>query len=324
MTRSWLMVCIAAAMVAASSCQDVRAQTYPVGTITFVVPYAAGGSADIVARLVGTKLQERLGRPVVVENRPGGSEMVATEAVARSNPDGLTIAILSNAIAINETLVPNRRYDLARDLAPVARIIELPFAIMVHPSVPANSIKELVTYAKANPGQLNYGHLGPGSPHFFTMEWFKRTAGIDILPVPYRGAAPAYAALVAGEVQVIASGLGAATPFLEAGQARALAALSQRRPASLPGLPTIAEAGYPDFNLRSWMGIFVKSGTPKEIVDVLQTEILAAIDSGDVKDRLQKLGLDPSPMKSQEFKNFIQGEIDNWQTIVTATGPKAQ
>jgi tripartite-type tricarboxylate transporter receptor subunit TctC len=324
MTRSWLMVCIAAAMVAASSCQDVRAQTYPAGSITFVVPYAAGGSADIVARLVGTKLQERLGRPVVVENRPGGSEMVATEAVARSNPDGLTIAILSNAIAINETLVPNRRYDLARDLAPVARVIELPFAIMVHPSVPANSIKDLVTYAKANPGQLNYGHLGPGSPHFFTMEWFKRTAGIDIVPVPYRGAAPAYAALVAGEVQVIASGLGAATPFLEAGQARALAALSQQRPASLPGLPTIAEAGYPDFNLRSWMGIFVKSGTPKELVDVLQTEILAAIDSGDVKDRLQKLGLDPSPMKSQEFTNFIQGEIGNWQTIVTATGSKAQ
>lgn len=318
------MVWIAAAMVAASSCQDVRAQTYPTGTITFVVPYAAGGSADIVARLVGTKLQERLGRPVVVDNRPGGSEMVATEAVARSNPDGLTIAILSNAIAINETLVPNRRYDLARDLAPVARVIELPFAIMVHPSVPANSIKDLVTYAKANPGQLNYGHLGPGSPHFFTMEWFKRTAGIDIVPVPYRGAAPAYAALVAGEVQVIASGLGAATPFLEAGQARALAALSQQRPASLPGLPTIAEAGYPDFNLRSWMGIFVKSGTPKELVDMLQTEILAAIDSGDVKDRLQKLGLDPSPMKRQEFTNFIQGEIGNWQTIVTATGSKAQ
>lgn len=299
-------------------------QKYPSGAITFIVPYAAGGSADIAARLIGVRLQESLGRSVVVENRPGGSEVVATEAVARSDPDGLTIAILSNAIAINETLVANRRYDLAREIAPVARIIELPFALMVHPSVPANSVRELVDYAKANPGKLNYGHLGPGSPHFFTMEWFKRTAGIDLLAVPYRGAAPAYAALIAGEVQVIASGLGAATPLLEAKQAIAIAALSEKRPASRPDLPTIAEAGYPNFNLRSWMGIFVRSGTPKAISDKLELEILAAIDNADVKDRLQKLGLEPSPMKAQEFSNFILTEIANWETIVKATGVKTE
>jgi tripartite-type tricarboxylate transporter receptor subunit TctC len=181
-----------------------------------------------------------------------------------------------------------------------------------------------VAHAKANPGKLNYGHLGPGSPHFFTMEWFKRTAGIDILAVPYRGAAPAYAALVAGEVQVIASGLGGATPFLEAKQAKALAALSQRRPATLPDLPTIAEAGYPDFNLRSWMGIFVRTGTPQDIMDKLEAEILLAMDSADIKERLGKLGLDPSPMKSREFAKFIPDEIANWRSIVTATGAKAE
>ena len=191
--------------------------------------------------------------------------MIVTEALARSAPDGHTIAILSNAIAINETLVPNRRFDLEKDITPIARVIELPFALMVHPSVPAKTLGEFVAYAKANPGKLNYGHLGPGSPHFFTMEWLKRNAGLDIMAVPYKGAAPAYAALVAGEVQVVASGLGAATPFLDAKQAIALAAFSAKRPASQPQLATIAEAGFTNFNLGSWMGIFVRSGTPIEI-----------------------------------------------------------
>lgn len=294
------------------------------GTITFLVPYAPGGSADIVARLIGAKLQEKLGRSVVIENRPGGSELIATEAIARSNPDGSTIAILSNAIAINETLVPNRRYDLAQDVMPLARVIELPFAIMVHPSVKANSVQDLVALAKASPGKLNYGHLGPGSPHYFTMEWFKRTAGVDILPVPYRGAAPAYSALVAGEVQVIASGLGAATPFLEAGQAKALAALSLKRPASFPNLPTIAEAGYPNFNLISWMAVFVRTGTPKDIAVKLENEILGTMESPDIREKLMKLGLEPAPLKGAEFNKFFANEIANWRAIVEATGSKQQ
>jgi tripartite-type tricarboxylate transporter receptor subunit TctC len=304
------------------ACLPSVGQSQSGGTITFLVPYAAGGSADIVARLIGAKLQEKLGRSVVVENRPGGSELVATEALARSNPDGSTIAILSNAIAINETLVPNRRYDLAHDIAPLARVIELPFAIMVHPSVKADSIQDLVALAKANPGKLNYGHLGPGSPHYFTMEWFKRTAGIDILPVPYRGAAPAYSALVAGEVQVIASGLGAATPFLEAGQAKALAALSLKRPASFPNLPTIAEAGYPNFNLISWMAIFIRSGTPTDITARLENEILDAMESPDIRERLTRLGLEPAPLKGTEFTKFFANEIANWRSIVQTTGSR--
>jgi tripartite-type tricarboxylate transporter receptor subunit TctC len=318
---AWIGGAIALALLCGS---DAKSQGVPTGTITMLVPYAAGGSADVLARLIAAKLQERLARSVVVENRPGGSEMLVTEAVARSHPDGHTIAIISNSLAINETLVANRRYDLARDIAPVARIIELPFAIMIHPSLPANSIAELVALAKASPGKLNYGHLGPGSPHFFTMEWFKRTAGIDILPVPYRGAAPAYTALVAGEVQVIASGLGGATPFLQAGQAKALAALSSKRPPSLPNLPTIAEAGYPNFNLHSWMGVFVKAGTPNEIIDRIEAEVLRAVESADVTERLTRLGLEPAPMARSAFAPFIEGEIANWREIVKATGAKVE
>lgn len=314
-----LRALLAAAFAVLVSQPNAVAQSYPSGSITFLVPYAPGGSADIVARLIGQKLQDRLGRPVVIDNRPGGSEMIVTEALARSAPDGHTIAILSNAIAINETLVPSRRFDLEKDLSPVARVIELPFALMVHPSVPVRNVGDFVAYAKANPGKLNYGHLGPGSPHFFTMEWLKRNAGLDILAVPYKGAAPAYAALVAGEVQVIASGLGAATPFLEAKQAIALAAFSSKRPSSQPDLPTIAEAGFTNFNLRSWMGIFVRNGTSPDIEQKLETEILATLADPELKGRLDKLGLDLSPMKKAAFSGFVREEIKSWEDIVKAT-----
>jgi tripartite-type tricarboxylate transporter receptor subunit TctC len=310
---------VAAVLMLALGVAPAFPQSWPTGPVTFLVPYAAGGSADIVARLIGQKLQERIGRPVVIDNRPGGSEMIVTEAIARSEPDGQTIAILSNAIAINETLVPNRRFDLDRDVSAVVRVIELPFALMVHPSVPARSVSELVGYAKANPGKLNYGHLGPGSPHFFKMEWFKRSAGLDIVAIPYKGAAPAYAALVAGEVQIIASGLGAATPFLDAKQALALAAFSSRRPSSRPELPTIAEAGFKDFNLRSWMGVFVRKGTPVEIETKLEGAILDVLNDRELKDRLDKLGLDIAPLARNQFPAFVRSEITAWEDIVKAT-----
>src|SRR5262245_45834092 len=301
-----------------------QAQDYPSGPVTFLVPYAAGGSADIAARLIGAALQERLGKPVVIENKPGGSEVIASETLARSAPDGLTIAILSNAAAINQTLVTSRKYDLERDLAPVARMIEIPFAILAHPSVPAKSIGELVAHAKANPGKLNYGHLGPGSPHFFVMEWFKQTAKLDILAVPYRGAAPANAAVVANEVQMIASGLGPATPFLESGQLRALAAVSSTRPVSRPDLPTMAEVGYADFDLNSWMGVFVKSGTPPEIVTRLQDEIIAILADPAVAERLTKIGLQPTPQRAGEFGAFVNAQIRAWERVVKATGVKLE
>jgi tripartite-type tricarboxylate transporter receptor subunit TctC len=317
--RLWIFLTVLTIVAA-----PLRAQSYPTGPITILVPYAAGGSADIVARLLGAALQSRLGKPVIVENRPGGSEMVATEALARSTPDGHTLAVLSNAIAINETLVPNRRYDLQNDIIAVARAIEIPFAMLVYPSVPASTIPELVAHAKSHPGQLNYGHLGPGSPHFFVMEWFKQKAGIDILAVPYRGAAPAYAALAAGEVQVVASGLGAATPLLDSGKARALGAISSKRPLSKPDLPTLAEAGFPEFDLTSWMGVFVRSGTPQAIVDLLQDELLKAIADPALADRLTRIGLEPTPQRASEFSPFVRASIGAWEKMVKSTGAKTE
>lgn len=322
--KRWKYIIVIGYAIIIASMGSAFAEPYPIGPITFLVPYAPGGSADIVARVIGVKLQESLGKPVVILNRPGGSEMVATEALARSTPDGQTIAIFSNAIAINQSLGPNSPYDVRKDLVPVLRLIELPFAILVHPSVPANTLQELVTFAKANPGQLNYGHLGPGSPHFFAMEWFKHAAGIDIVPVPYRGAAPAYSALISGEVQVIASGFGAATPFIDAKQVRPLAALSSKRPSTLPNLPTMAELGYGDFKLISWMGIFVPVGTPSAIIERLESEFLTALESPNVKERLTNLSLEPAPMRRTAFTAFVDEEINNWANVVKQTTASPQ
>jgi tripartite-type tricarboxylate transporter receptor subunit TctC len=209
-------------------------------------------------------------------------------------------------------------------LAPIARLIEIPFAIMIHPSIAATTIGEFVQYARTHSGKLNYGHLGPGSPHFFVMEWFKKAAEIDMQGIPYRGAGPAFAALTTGEVQAIASGLGPATPFLESGQARALAAVSSTRPVSRPDLPTLAEVGYPEFNLNSWMGIFARRGTPAHILDKLQGEVSAAIAEPEIMARLSRIGLQPAQLTGPAFAEFLKGSHEAWGRIVNATGAKPE
>ena len=292
------------------------AEQYPNGPVAILVLYAPGGTADIVARLIGAKMQERFGRPFVIENRSGASEKIATEALVRARPDGQTIAILSNALAINQSIEPRPKYDAERDLVPICRAIEIPFALLLNSSVPADSLTEFIAYAKAHPGKLNYGHLGPGSPHFFIMEWFKKAAGLDILAVPYRGAAPAYQALVSGQVQVVASGLGAATPFINSKQARPIASLSAKRPASQPDLPTIGELGFHDFKLTSWMGLFAPAGTPSETVTALERECGTAMTDNRLKQKLLQLGLDPAFMSSHDFKAFVHNELQTWDQAV--------
>ena len=193
----------------------------------------------------------------MIDNRPGASEMIATEFLARSAPDGYTIAIFSNALSINETLSPARRYDAKRDLLPVTKLAELPFALIVAAPLPVNTLKEFVEYAKSNTTKLSYGHVGVGAPHYLTMEWFKREAGIDLLAVPYRSSPPVYTGLLGGEIQVTVGALGGATQLIEAGKVKALAAMSKQRPVSQPNLPTVSEFGYKEFDLVPWMGVFL-------------------------------------------------------------------
>lgn len=296
-----------------------ESQKYPSRPITILVPYAPGGSADILARLLGKELQKRLSQPVIIENRPGGSEIMATDALARSSPDGYTLAVLSNALSINEVSSQNKKYEIARDLAPVAKAIEIPFAMVVTPKLKVKSVADLVALAKANPGKLNYGHLGPGTPHYITMEWFKREAGIDVLGVPYRGSAPAYAALLSDEVQIVVSGLGPMLPLLKSGRANAIASMTVKRPQALPNTPTIEESGYPNFNLISWMGIFARAGTPKDRLQLLSDEVTRAVASDDIKAKLLKLGLEPSPLASEKFTLFLQQDIQHWGEMTKAT-----
>ena len=320
---NWMAV---AAAMSATICSTIAAaaQTYPARAITFLVPNLAGGSSDLIARVVGAKLQETFGQPVVVDNKPGASEMIATELLARAAPDGYTIAIFSNALAINETLSSTRRYDAQRNLIPVAKLAELPFALIVSSALPVTSLPELVSHAKAKPGQLSYGHLGVGAPHYLTMEWFKRSAGIDILPVPYKSSPPVYAGLLGGEIQLTAAALGGAVQLIESGKVKALAAMSRQRPSAVPNLPTIAEFGYPEFDLVPWMGIFVPAGTPPDIVLRLESEIMKAAGSPDVREQLRRVGLEASLLGSVEFAAVVKRDIDSWAKIIKDVGAKAE
>ena len=216
--RSWFGVLALALAASASLPQAMHAQPFPSRQVTFVVPNLAGGSSDLIARAVASHLSKVWGQPVVIDNKPGASEMIATEFLARSAPDGYTIAIFSNALSINETLSPARRYDAKRDLSPVTKLAELPFALIVAAPMPVNTLKEFVEYAKSNTTKLSYGHVGVGAPHYLTMEWFKREAGIDLLAVPYRSSPPVYTGLLGGEIQVTVGALGGATQLIESGK----------------------------------------------------------------------------------------------------------
>ena len=313
-----------AAVAALGLIATANAQSYPSRAITFLVPNLPGGSSDLIARAVGAQLQKNIGQPVVIDNKPGASEMIATELLSRATPDGYTIAIFSNALSINETLSPNRKYEAVRDLIPVTKLAELPFALIVSADLPARSLKEFVAYAKANPGKLSYGHVGVGAPHYLTMEWFKREAGIDILAVPYRSSPPVYTALLGGEIQLTVGALGGATQFIESGKVRALASMSARRPASQPNLPTVSESGYPEFDLVPWMGVFAPAGTPPDVVKKLETEVLAAARSSEVREQLQRIGLEPSPATSSEFGSLVKRDIANWAKVIKDVGVPAQ
>lgn len=318
----WFAVSLA--LAAFSPMERAQAQSYPARTVTFLVPNLPGGSSDLIARAIGARLADQIGRPVVIENKPGASEMIATELLARAAPDGHAIAIFSNALAINETLSPNRRYDAQRDLIPVAKIAELPFALIVRAQLPVHSLEEFVAHAKANPGKLSYAHVGVGAPHYLTMEWFKRAAGINLVPVPYKSSPPVYAGLLGGEVEVTVGAWGGAIGFIQNNQVRALAAMSAKRPSSLPNLPTIAEAGYPEFDLVPWMGIFVPSGTPPDIVRKLESEIIKAANSADVREQLKRVGLEASPLGSEDFGKLVRRDIGNWAEIIRDVGVKPE
>ena len=300
------------------------AQSYPSKPIHFVVPYPAGGPLDAVARLLGQKVSQSVHQPVIVENKAGAGGNIGADAVAKSPPDGYTILMGAVAThAINPTLYASIPYDPVRDFIPVTQVASTPNVLVVNPSLPVKSVRDFVAYAKANPGKLNFGSGSTGSAGHLAGELFKSMAGIDMTHVPYKGAAPAMQALIAGDVQLIFDNLASSLGQIRAGNVRALAVTTARRSALAPELPAIAESGLPGFDIGTWFGIFVPAATPRDVVEKLHGEFTRALAERDVRDTMLKLGAEPVGSRPEEFAAYIRAEAQKYARIIKASGAKA-
>jgi len=310
------------ALALAAAAGSASAQAYPTRPIRLVVPFAAGGPADIQARLIGPRLAEAWSQPVVVENRPGGNTIIATELTARADPDGHLVQVISAGFAINVSLYAKLPYDSVRDFAPVTQLTSGPAIAVVHPSLPVRSVKELIALAKARPGQLTYASAG--LPSQLAVELFKVMTGTDMVHVPYKGQSPAMIDLIAGHVQVSFPTMLGTLGHVEAGRLRALATTGAKRAPAAPNLPTMIEAGVPGYVATNWFGTAVPARTPPAIVAKLSQEIARVLRLPDVGERLLSQGLEPVSSTPEEFSSYIRSEMSKWAKVVKASGAKAE
>jgi len=297
-------------------------QSYPSHPVRIIVPFAAGGPADIYARVVGQRLQEALGQAFVVENRPGGGSVVGTDAVAKSAPDGYTLLMMSNTHTVNESLISNKPFQLLRDFVPVAPVNYSDLVLVVHPSVRANTLKELIALAKSKPHVLNYASSGPGTPYHMAGELFKAMAGLDIVHVPYKGSSGARTDILGGQVQMMFDAITTMAPNVRAGKLKALGTTGKVRSPVLPEVPTVAEAGVPGYEAVIWLGIMAPAGTPKPIVERLNAEIRKIVNRPEVKEAWAKQGAAPMSMSTDEFGQYLREDIAKWANIVKISGAK--
>ena len=305
----------------AAQAQESAAQ-YPSRPVTFVVPFAPGGSTGLIARIIGQKLEQRLGKPFIIDHHPGGGGVIGVNAVAHGTPDGYTIMMASStALAINPNVRKSLPYDPRKDITPIALIARMPYVLVVNPDLPAHSVADLVKLAKDKPGQLSFASVGPGTIHHLNAEMFKSMFGLDIVHVPYKGTAPALQDVVGGHVQFMFSDAPPAKALIESGKVRALGVTTLERVPALPDLKPLAEVGMPGFNTASWHSISTAAGVPKDIVDKLANEIHAVMSEDDVKKLLSDEGAIPqiSP-PPEEFKKFVDGEIVRWGGLVEKAG----
>jgi tripartite-type tricarboxylate transporter receptor subunit TctC len=299
------------------------ADDYPNRTIRLIIPFAPGGSNDVVGRIIAHQLGEKLGKQVFVDNRPGAGGVVGSDLAAKADPDGYTLLIVSIAYAVDPWLY-NEPFDPVKNFAPVSIIATGTNVLTVNPNVPVHSVKELVDLAKAKPGTLNYASAGIGSFQHLSGELFKLMAGVNIQHVPYKGGGPAMLAVIVGEDQVMFSSIVQTVPNIQNGQLRALATGGEKRSPILPDLPTIAEAGVPGYVASNWWGIVAPAGTPQPIIDKLHDAIAGLLDSADTKKFLDNEGAAPAHMSSAEFGKFIEAEIAKWGPVVKQAGMKAE
>jgi len=299
-----------------------QAQTYPAKSVRIIVPFAAGGPADIYARYLGQRLQEPLGQSFVIDNRPGAGSIIGTELVAKSPADGYTLLLMSNTHTINESLIPKKPFALMKDFAPVAPINYSDLVLVVHPSVPAKSVKELVAIAKAKPRGLNYASSGNGTPYHLAGELFKSMAAVDIIHVPYKGSSEARTGVMSGQVELMFDAITTMTPIIKAGRVRALGTTGLKRSAVLPEVPTVSEAGVRDYEATIWLGVMAPTGTPKAVIDRLNAEIVKVANRADVKKTWNEQGAEPMSMNATEFEKYLNDDIAKWAKVVKASGAR--
>jgi tripartite-type tricarboxylate transporter receptor subunit TctC len=319
LSRRALFAAALPAMAMATARAQNGAETYPERQVTFIVPFAPAGGTDILARLLGQKLEQRLGKAFVVENRPGAGTILATNYVAKSPPDGYTIAMTVSSLAADVTLYKSLPYDPAKDLVLVALIARVPFVLVVNPSLPVNTVEDLIKLAKQR--QLSYGTGGVGAFHHLSAALFSTMTGIKMTHVPYRGTAPALNDLIAGYVQVMFTDYGPASPFISSGKVRALAVTTKQPFSALPEVPPLAEAGVPGFDAAAWQGVIAPAHTPPAIVAKLNAEFNSAVAMNDVRARMRDIGMIPVGAGSPaELDEFLQSEIARWGKVVEDAG----
>ncbi len=311
------LLSLAAPMVHA---QPRAADAYPTKPITMVVPFPPGGPTDLVARVLAQKLGEQMGQSVLVDNRGGANGNIGAQAVVKAPADGYTLLYNTSSITLSPALYRNVPYDVQKDLAPVALVAVVPLALVVHPSVPANTVKEFVAYAKANPGKLSYGSAGNGNVTHLGAFQFVQANGLEATHVPYKGSAPADVDLVGNQIQFMTDTVNSVMGFVRDKRMKMLAVTTAKRMSLFPDVPTLTESGMPGFEVGAWQGVMVPAGTPPAVVERLNTEIQKALKSSDVRERLALQGAEPLGSTSQEYGAYVKKELVRWAGVVKATG----
>ena len=321
--RTWLCVATglcAALPLSAPAQRGAEQGTYPSRPVRMVIAFAPGGGTDIVGRIIGLRLTELWPHPVVIDNRAGAGSTLGSDIVAKAVPDGYTIQTVSMSHALNVSLYKKLPYDPVRDFFPVSLIATAPNVLIVHPGVPAKTVKELISLAKAKPGQLNFSSSGNGGVSHLSAELFRSVAGIDIVHIPYKGAGPAMTALLGGEVQIMMATTPVASVQMTANRVRALAVSSAKRSPLAPGLPTIAEAGFPGFHTDTWYGVLAPAHTPAAVVQKINRDIARVLENPEVRTMLEQQGAQPAGSSPEEFGAFIRAEIAKWAKVIKSAG----
>ena len=320
--RTTVLQAILTTTAAAFLAMHALAQTYPVRPVRMIVPYTAGGGADIVGRLLAQRLGDGWGQTVVGDNRPGASGNIGTEIVARAPADGYTLLLVGPNHTVNSSLYSKLPFDPIKDFAPVSLVTSAPYVLLVNPAVGVNSVKDLIALAKARPGKVLYASAGNGTAGHLGMELIKTMAGIDMVHIPYKGSPPALTDLLAGQVSAAFDNVLSAAPHVKAGKLRAIAVSTLRRSSALPEVPTVAESGLPGFEVAVWQGVLAPAGTPKPLVDKLYANIVRALDRPDMKERMAANGTEIIGSTPAEFASFIKSDLVKWAKVVQNSGAR--